>query len=155
NTIIIFTSNLGTHYIQEGGAPEAVREKVMGEVRNHFRPELLNRLDDIILFTALSESELTLIVDVQLGRVRKLLETKNLSMVVDDKAKAALAKRGYDPIYGARPLKRLITELILNPLATQLLEGHFKEGDCVLFTCDDKGNIVFKKAPDQNAKQAG
>lgn len=131
NTIIILTSNLGTQYMLEEGISEKIREKVMQDVRGHFRPELLNRMDDIILFTPLTKPELTRIVDIQLESVKQLLESKNLSMVVDLKAKELLADRGYDPVYGARPLKRLITELILNPLATKLLEGAFPEGSVV------------------------
>jgi len=145
NTIIILTSNLGTQYIQEGGVSEAVKNRVMADVRNHFRPELLNRLDDIILFNVLSQKNLTTIVDIQLGSLKKLLESKNLSMVVDQKAKETLGRRGYDPVYGARPLKRLISEAILNPLATKLLEGEFKSGDLIEVTTDDKGDLVFKK----------
>ena len=130
NTIIILTSNLGTQYIQEeGGLNEKVRQRVLQDVRGHFRPEFLNRLDDIILFSPLSREELTEIVDIQLESVKKLLQAKNLSMVVGQKVKELLAERGYDPVYGARPLKRLITEVILNPLATKLLEGEFKSGE--------------------------
>ncbi len=145
NTIIILTSNLGTQYIQEGGIDETVKNRVMAEVRSHFRPELLNRLDDIILFHALTQENLTKIVDIQLESLKKLLDSKNLSMVVDQKAKETLARRGYDPVYGARPLKRLISEAILNPLATKLLEGEFKSGDTIEVTTDDKGDLVFKK----------
>ena len=146
NTIIILTSNIGTHYIQEGGVTAQVREKVMGDVRGHFRPELINRLDDIILFNPLSEKDLVAIVDVQLEGVKKLLEAKNLSMVVDLKAKELLAKRGYDPVYGARPLKRLISELILNPLSLKLLEGEYKEGDTINLSCNQNSEFVFGKA---------
>jgi ATP-dependent Clp protease ATP-binding subunit ClpB len=146
NTIIILTSNLGTSHLMEEGVTEKARNKVMQEVRGHFRPELLNRLDDIIIFSPLSREELTKIVDIQLQSVKKLLEGRNLSMVVDRKAKELLAERGYDPVYGARPLKRLITELILNPLATKLLEGEFKPGDTVAVTTDARGEIVFGKA---------
>jgi len=146
NTIIILTSNLGTHYLQEGGDSKEVRQKVMNEVRGHFRPELLNRLDDIILFNPLTQQDLTKIVDIQLQSVKKLLEAKNLSMVVDQKAKELLAQRGYDPVYGARPLKRLISELILNPLATKLLEGEFKDGDTIEVTADNSGELNFRKS---------
>lgn len=154
NTIIILTSNLGTQYIQEGGTPEEIRSKVMTEVRGHFRPEFLNRLDDIILFNPLTEKEITSIVDVQLQSVKQLLEAKNLSMVVDQKAKELLARRGYDPIYGARPLKRLISEIILNPLATKLLEGEFKDGDTVLIGTGDQGNLTFRRAPASQTRAA-
>ena len=145
NTIIILTSNLGTSYLQEDGVTESSKAKVMSEVRGHFRPELLNRLDDIVLFNPLSIDELTKIVDVQLVSVKKLLQGKNLSMVVDQKVKEVLAQRGFDPAYGARPLKRLISEIILNPLANKILEGEFKDGDTVGVTVDAKGELAFTK----------
>lgn len=143
NTIIILTSNLGTSHIQEGGEASAIRERVMTEVRGHFRPEFLNRLDDIVLFNPLSEKDITAIVDVQLIGVKKLLEAKNLSMFVHQTAKELLARRGYDPIYGARPLKRLISELILNPLSVKLLEGEFKDGDTIEVGTRTDGELSF------------
>lgn len=147
NTIIILTSNLGTHFLQAAqGVTEESRKKVMQEVRGHFRPELLNRLDDIILFSPLTEAQLTSIVDIQLESVKELLQAKNLSMFVDQKVKELLAKRGYDPIYGARPLKRLITDMVLNPLSIQLLEGTFKSGDEINATLGDNQEIVFELA---------
>lgn len=157
NTIVILTSNLGTHFIQQSGeVEEETRKKVLGEVRSHFRPEFLNRLDDIILFSPLSRKELTHIVDIQLGSVKQLLEAKNLSMVVDHKVKELLAERGYDPVYGARPLKRLITDVILNPLANRLLEGEFKNGDTVMLTLSHNGEINFaKNMPTKQKSVAG
>jgi ATP-dependent Clp protease ATP-binding subunit ClpB len=146
NTIIILTSNLGTQHLQaEDEISPKIREKVMQEVRGHFRPEFLNRLDDIILFHPLTKSEITHIVDIQLESVKQLLEARNLSMVVDQKAKEILADRGYDPTYGARPLKRLITELILNPLSEKILEGAFKGGDSILATGNRQGELEFHK----------
>ncbi len=152
NTIIILTSNLGTHFLQEAqGVTEEARKKVMQEVRGHFRPELLNRLDDIILFSPLTEGQLTHIVDIQLESVKELLAAKNLSMFVDLKVKELLARRGYDPIYGARPLKRLITEMVLNPLSIQLLEGTFKSGDEINATLGSNEEIVFQLASKKKA----
>lgn len=146
NTIVILTSNLGTQYIQDaGGVTEAAKTLVMKDVRAHFRPELLNRLDDIIIFSPLGPAELAQIVDLQLEAAKKLLESKNLSMVVDQSVKELLAKRGYDPVYGARPLKRLITELILNPLATRLLEGQLDDATTVLVRLNSRGEIEFAK----------
>ncbi|MFM8269016.1 MAG: hypothetical protein ACKN9V_02415, partial [Pseudomonadota bacterium] len=133
---------------------EKAKELVMGEVRKHFRPELLNRLDDLIVFHHLEKAQLTQIVDIQLEQVKKLLEAKNISMVVDRKAKELLAERGYDPIYGARPLKRLITDLILNPLSMRLLEGLFHPGDRVEITLNAKGELDFLKQPNPSSKQA-
>ena len=143
NTIVILTSNLGTQHLMEAGeVNEDAKSRVLTEVRKHFRPELLNRLDDIIVFSPLSQSELTQIVDLQLASAKKLLAEKNLSMVVDQSVKELLAQRGFDPVYGARPLKRLITELILNPLAVRLLEGQFKPGETVSLKVEN-GEISF------------
>ncbi len=147
NTIIILTSNLGTQHLEPGErVTVAIRDQMMQEVRTHFRPEFLNRLDDIVIYQPLTPQEIVHIVDIQLEGLKKLLENKNLSIVVDDSVKDVLAKRGYDPVYGARPLKRLITELILNPLANRLLEGQFQSGDKLTATLDKKGEIAFKKA---------
>jgi ATP-dependent Clp protease ATP-binding subunit ClpA len=118
---------------------------MMQDVRAHFRPELLNRLDDIIVFEPLTQDEIGQIVDIQMERVKKLLEGKNLSMVMDARAKELLAQRGYDPVYGARPLKRLITDIILNPLANKLLSGEFKSGDTMTISANAKGDIVFDR----------
>jgi ATP-dependent Clp protease ATP-binding subunit ClpB len=138
---------LGSQHLLEVTDDEKARKLVMSDVRKHFRPELLNRLDDLIVFHHLEKAQLTQIVDIQLEQVKKLLEGKNLSMVVDRKAKELLAERGYDPIYGARPLKRLITDLILNPLSVRLLEGDFKAGDTVQIGVSNKGELEFAKAP--------
>jgi len=143
NTMIILTSNLGSQHLVESQKPEKARELVMGEVRKHFRPELLNRLDDCIVFHHLEKAQLTQIVDIQLEEVKKLLEGKNLSMVVDRKAKELLAERGYDPVYGARPLKRLITDLILNPLSVRLLQGEFHPGDVITVSANSKNELEF------------
>jgi ATP-dependent Clp protease ATP-binding subunit ClpB len=155
NTIIILTSNLGTQHLQAEEAITAkTREKVMHEVRSHFRPEFLNRLDDMILFHPLSKSEITHIVDIQLESVKQLLEAKNLSMVIDHSAKEILAERGYDPTFGARPLKRLITELILNPLSEKILAGDFRSGDSILISGGRGGELEFHKARETSAKSA-
>ncbi|MFM8313724.1 MAG: ATP-dependent chaperone ClpB [Deltaproteobacteria bacterium] len=155
NTIIILTSNLGTQHLQAEEAITAkTREKVMHEVRSHFRPEFLNRLDDMILFHPLSKSEITHIVDIQLESVKQLLEAKNLSMVIDHSAKEILAERGYDPTFGARPLKRLITELILNPLSEKILAGDFRSGDSILISGGRGGELEFHKTRETSAKSA-
>ena len=146
NTILILTSNLGTQHLEPGErVTVAVKERMMHDVRAHFRPEFLNRLDDIVIYQPLTQNEISAIVDIQMKGLKGLLEAKNLSIVVDDSVKQLLAKRGYDPIYGARPLRRLITELILNPLANRLLEGQFQPGDKLHATLDAKGEIAFKK----------
>jgi ATP-dependent Clp protease ATP-binding subunit ClpB len=146
NTIIILTSNLGSTHLEPGETiSENVRQKIMQEVKGHFRPELLNRLDDTIIFEPLSHEQIGKIVELQLASVKKLLESRNLSIVADLKVREYLAKRGYDPVYGARPLKRLITETILNPLANALLEGRFKAGDQLKIEIDSKGQLQFNK----------
>ncbi len=147
NTIIILTSNLGTQYL-EPGAPvsKAIRDQMMNDVRAHFRPEFLNRLDDIVIFQPLTQEEIVKIVDIQLSHLESLLEARNLKLEVDPSVKTLLSQRGYDPVYGARPLKRLITELILNPLANKLLEGQFVSGDKLKVIADSKGELSFKKA---------
>jgi len=145
NTLIILTSNLGSQFLLEAHSDEKAKNQVLGEVRKHFRPELLNRLDDMIVFHHLRQEQLTQIVDIQLEHVKMLLQAKNLSMVVEPKAKELLAERGYDPVYGARPLKRLITDLILNPLSLRLLQGEFRSGDKVEIKVSSKGELEFSR----------
>ena len=146
---------MGTQHLQaEDEITPKVRDRVMQEVRSHFRPEFLNRLDDMILFRPLTKQQLTHVVDIQLGAVKQLLEAKNLSMLIDQKAKEILAERGYDPTYGARPLKRLITELILNPLSEKILAGEFKSGDTIIASGTQGGEISFHKESLASAKIA-
>jgi ATP-dependent Clp protease ATP-binding subunit ClpB len=130
----VLTSNLGSAHLaalKEGESAETVREPVMEEVRRAFRPEFLNRLDEILLFNRLSRANMTEIVEVQLGKLRKLLADRKIELKFDGKALQWLANRGYDPVYGARPLKRVIQRSLQNPLATLLLEGKIHEGDTV------------------------
>lgn len=126
NTVIILTSNLGSEYLvglKEGESSEVVREQVMDMVRASFRPEFINRLDEILLFNRLQLSDLTHVVDIQLGRLHQLLEDRGITLTLDDAAKQWLAEKGYDPVYGARPLKRVIQKYLQNELATLILEG--------------------------------
>ena len=134
NTLIVLTSNLGSSHLaalKDGEPTEMVREQVMEEVRRAFRPEFLNRLDEILMFNRLSRAHMTDIVDIQLGGLRKLLADRKIGLEVNSQALQWLANRGYDPVYGARPLKRVIQRSLQNPLATQLLEGKIKDGDTV------------------------
>ncbi|MFI5000362.1 MAG: ATP-dependent chaperone ClpB [Reyranellales bacterium] len=134
NTLIVLTSNLGSSYLaalKDGESTESVREQVMEEVRRAFRPEFLNRLDEILLFNRLSRAHMTDIVTVQLKHLHKLLADRKIEIKFDQKALQWLANRGYDPVYGARPLKRVIQRSLQNPLATLLLEGRIKDGDTV------------------------
>ena len=115
---------------------QAMEDKVLGELKKHFRPEFLNRVDDVIIFQSLDESELARIVDIQLGLLEQRLAQQNLTLDVDERAKKLLAKEGYDPQFGARPLKRAVQEHLLNPLSMKLLEGEFKPGDKIKVTAD-------------------
>ena len=152
NTIVIMTSNLGSPIIQEyfmegknsKSAKSDMEDKVMAELKRHFRPEFLNRVDDVIIFQSLDEEELSRIVDIQLKQLGKRLAQQNLTLDVDSAAKKLLAKEGYDPQFGARPLKRAVQEQILNPLSMRLLEGDFKPGDKIKVTA--KGDeLVFQR----------
>ncbi|MGH7764816.1 MAG: ATP-dependent Clp protease ATP-binding subunit, partial [Candidatus Dormibacteraceae bacterium] len=133
NTVLIMTSNLGGTLIQEMSRRdfEQVREAVMGVLRDHFRPEFLNRVDELIVFRALTEDQLASIVDIQLRRLEHRLADRRVTLVVTDAARKLLAQRGWDPVYGARPLKRAIQRMVQDPLAMLLLEGKFSEGDTV------------------------
>ena len=117
--------------LRDSQSAETVRERVMEEVRRAFRPEFLNRLDEILLFNRLSRAHMTDIVEIQLGRVAKLLADRKIDLEFDGKAMQWLANRGYDPVYGARPLKRVIQRSLQNPLATQILEGKVRDGETV------------------------
>jgi ATP-dependent Clp protease ATP-binding subunit ClpB len=142
NTVIIMTSNLGSSAIMElsqsaqaGGSiatPKQVRDTVMVALREHFRPEVLNRIDEIIIFRPLGKAEISQIVDLQLRSLRKRLEEKKLKLELSSQARDLLIETGYDPAFGARPLRRAIQQLILDPLAKELIAGHFKEGDTIM-----------------------
>ena len=140
NTLIIMTSNIGADYLvaqKEGEDTEAVRDEVMAEVRAKFRPEFLNRLDEIILFHRLARSEMGAIVDIQMGRLQKLVADRKITIAMDDQARLWLANRGYDAAYGARPLKRVIQRYVQDPLAEQILAGGVKDGDTVRVSVRD------------------
>lgn len=147
NTVVIMTSNLGSHYIQEYALtdPQRMRSGVMETVQSHFRPEFLNRVDEIIIFGSLSVEHIKRIVDIQLGLLRKRLAERKLSLELTDAAKQALAIAGFDPIYGARPLKRAIQKQIADPLAQRLLSGGFREGDTIIADATPDGTITFGK----------
>ncbi len=149
NTLIVLTSNIGAEYLvnqKEGEDTESVREEVMAEVRTKFRPEFLNRLDDIILFHRLQRNEMTKIVDIQIARLQKLLVDRKIKIEVDEQAKTWLANRGYDPAYGARPLKRVIQRHVQDPLAEQILAGGVKDGDTVVVSVRD-GDLTINGWP--------
>jgi len=145
NTLIIMTSNLGAEYLvsqKAGEDTEAVREEVMGVVRAHFRPEFLNRVDEIILFHRLRPEQMGAIVDIQLGRLARLLEDRKITLALDDAAREWLATKGYDPAYGARPLKRVIQKNVQDPLAEMILAGKVKDGETVRVTAGPDGLVI-------------
>jgi ATP-dependent Clp protease ATP-binding subunit ClpB len=148
NTLIILTSNLGSQYLanlEEGQDVESVEPQVMDVVRGHFRPEFLNRLDEIILFHRLGQAHMAPIVDSQVGRVAKLLKDRKISIDLSDAAKRWLGRVGYDPVYGARPLKRAVQRYLQDPLAERLLAGEIPDGSTVNIDEGD-GALAFNVA---------
>ncbi len=146
NTIIIMTSNLGSQVIKELSQDFRKMEKeVITIMESHFRPEFLNRMDEIVIFKALSQDVILEIVDIQIDELRERLHDKKIDIELSQEAKKLLAERGYDPVYGARPVKRTIQRDIQNPLAQKILEGKYKEGDKIKVGVNDKKEFVFKK----------
>ena len=150
NTLIIMTSNLGSELLAAegaaGGDDAGSADAVMAAVRGHFRPEFLNRLDDILLFRRLSREQMGVIVDIQLGHLQALLEGRNISLTLDDTARAWLADAGFDPVYGARPLKRVIQKNVGNPLAGLILDGTIGDGETVTISAGPEGLLINGKA---------
>ncbi|MGD9141354.1 MAG: AAA family ATPase, partial [bacterium] len=148
NTVIIMTSNIGSQYIRDlQGDDEEIKKRVIEALRSHFRPEFLNRVDETILFNSLGLEEIKKIVDLQVERLRKRLTEKHIEISLTDAAKEYIAREGFDPAYGARPLRRAIERDIQNPLALRLLEGEFPEGSRVKVDLDAKsGGLKFKKS---------
>jgi ATP-dependent Clp protease ATP-binding subunit ClpB len=142
NTLIVMTSNLGSEYLAnqpEGQDTDAVRDQVMAVVRANFRPEFLNRIDEIILFHRLKRSEMTKIVDIQMSRLVKLLEDRKITLELEPAAREWLADKGWDPAYGARPLKRVIQKSVQDPLAEMILAGRIKDGEKVVISAGKQG----------------
>ncbi|OBX62145.1 ATP-dependent chaperone ClpB [Moraxella osloensis] len=147
NTVIIMTSNLGSHKIQEmaGDSYEEIKAAVMNSVNQHFRPEFVNRIDEIVVFHPLGQEQMAGIADIQLSRLRKRLQERDMNIVLSDEAMTQLVAVGYDPVYGARPLKRAIQQEIENPLSVKLLSGEFVAGDTIKVDVDGQGNLTFDK----------
>jgi ATP-dependent Clp protease ATP-binding subunit ClpB len=142
NTLIVMTSNLGAEYLvaqAENDDTDKVRDQVMAEVRAHFRPEFLNRVDEIILFHRLKRDQMGRIVDIQIERLQKLLEDRKIAVALDARAREWLAEKGYDPAYGARPLKRAIQKFVQDPLAELILSGRIKDGEKVKISAGREG----------------
>ena len=147
NTVIIMTSNLGSHKIQEmaGDSYEEIKAAVMNSVNQHFRPEFVNRIDEIVVFHPLGQEQMAGIADIQLSRLRKRLQERDMNIVLSDEAMTQLVAVGYDPVYGARPLKRAIQQEIENPLSVKLLSGEFVAGDTIKVDVDAQGKLTFDK----------
>jgi len=142
NVMIVMTSNLGAEYLAEGGDVEEVREQVMDVVRSRFRPEFLNRLDEILLFHRLTREQMDAIVDIQLERLQALLAGRQIAVELDPAARTWLADAGYDPVYGARPLKRIIQRNVQDPLAELILQGRVADGETVKVSAGAEGLII-------------
>lgn len=151
NTIVIMTSNLGSSDIQGLMKEEAVRQRIMNVLREHFRPEFLNRIDEIIIFRSLTMENLKKIVDIQIEYLKKRLAERKIEVDLTDGAKETLAEIGYDLVYGARPLKRTIQRSIENPLATEILKGNFKEGDTIVVDLNKNKEFTFTKGKKKKA----
>jgi ATP-dependent Clp protease ATP-binding subunit ClpB len=149
NTVVIMTSNIASPIIQEltqsGASSEVVRSRVMEELRDEFRPEFLNRIDETIVFSPLSREQISQVIQIQLGNLRQLLAKRKITLELSPSAIEQLANEGYDPIYGARPLKRVIQQQLQNPLALSLLQGEFRDGDTILVDVDEHGKITMHK----------
>ena len=155
NTVIIMTSNVGSQYIHEyqqtmksPAEDEEMRRKVEEELHRHFRPEFLNRIDDVIVFHALDLSHIKRIIEIQLKRLTKLISDRGINLEISDGAKEFIAREGYDPAFGARPLKRALQKMIIDPLALRLLEGKFKPGDTVFVNLAPNGKLELSLEPE-------
>jgi ATP-dependent Clp protease ATP-binding subunit ClpB len=146
NAVVIMTSNLGSHFLAEqtGELTEGVRRQVTEALRQHFRPEFLNRIDEIIFFHALGLEHMKVIVDIQIRGLLQRLEERKIHVELSEGAKGFIVSEGYDPMYGARPLKRAIQRRVLDPLALRVLEGEFREGDRVRVDVGENG-LIFER----------
>jgi ATP-dependent Clp protease ATP-binding subunit ClpB len=147
NTIVIMTSNVGSEWISELGAgdEDEMRRRVTDAMRAQFRPEFLNRIDETVVFHALSLDHIKEIVDIQLRRLKDLLRERKMDVELTDAAREMIAREGFDPVYGARPLKRALQREVQNPLAVRILEGEFEDGDTVLVDVKDGGTVFSVK----------
>src|SRR5687767_3403789 len=154
NTVLIMTSNLGSREIQAATenplADRDIKTNVLQVLRDHFKPEFLNRIDDIVVFTQLEREQIAEIIDVQLEKLRKTLQERGITIELDQSARDLLVQEGYDPVYGARPLKRAIQTLVQNPLAVSLLKGDIASGQTIRVSAED-GEMKFTPASEQSA----
>jgi len=144
--VVIMTSNIGGQWIQELGEEDEkeMERRVLEALRAHFRPEFLNRIDEVIIFHRLGKEEIKKIVEIQLEHLKNRLAARKIRIFLTEEAKELLAKEGFDPIYGARPLKRTIQRLVQDPLALKVIEGEFNPGDSITVDADEGGKIIFK-----------
>jgi len=155
NTVLIMTSNIGSQWIQDLAIRnyEEMRRRVLEALRAEFKPEFLNRIDEVIIFHSLSIEHIKEIVEIQLRNLRKRLTERKIDLTLSDRAKEYLAKEGFDPVYGARPLKRAIQRLVQDPLALKILEGEFTEGDWIEADLGSDGMLGFKKKASPRGKE--
>src|SRR6266853_1295521 len=165
NTVILMTSNVGAETIRKqttmGFSPisdqasyEKMRDKIMDEAKRVFRPEFLNRLDDIIVFRSLTKPDLIQILDLEINKVMGRLKARNIVLQLDDKAKDFLVTKGYDPMYGARPMRRAVERSLEDPLAEEILKGSFHEGEPVLVSADNDRIVFTQQAAEEGATAA-
>jgi len=156
NTVVIMTSNVGSHFIADRALrgdttiDEDVRRSLMDTLRQHFKPEFLNRIDEVIFFHALDRDHIRRIIDIQIAALLKRLEDRKIQLVLSDTARDLIIEEGYDPVYGARPLKRTIQRRLLDPLALGVLQGDFREGDVVHGDVDAGALVLRREAPVAN-----
>tara|TARA_R110000824_G_scaffold118960_1_gene271357 strand:- start:3444 stop:6059 length:2616 start_codon:yes stop_codon:yes gene_type:complete len=155
NVLIIMTSNLGAEYLADGGDVEAVREQVFDVVRSRFRPEFLNRLDEMLIFHRLTRPQMDVIVDIQMARLQSLLEDRKIVIELDESARTWLADKGFDPAYGARPLKRVIQRNVQDSLAELLLEGRVKDGETVRVSANADGIVINGRGAESDEPDEG
>jgi ATP-dependent Clp protease ATP-binding subunit ClpB len=153
NTIIIMTSNLGSQYIMEPGLTSAqIEERVMAALRESFRPELLNRIDEVVIFQPLGRAQIAQIAEIQLRDLRQRLAERDMTLELTPAARERLADIGFDPVYGARPLRRAIQQRIVHPLAVRLLSGDFHDGDTIVVDATgEQFTFTAAAAPQQQA----
>ncbi|MBI2347054.1 MAG: AAA family ATPase, partial [Deltaproteobacteria bacterium] len=154
NTVIIMTSNLGSQYIQDLGEKDRkeMQRRVTAALKEAFKPEFLNRVDETVIFNSLGREQIKAIAEIQLKRLRRNLASRKMALEITDRAKALLAEKGYDPVYGARPLKRTIQRWIQDPLALKILDGQFREGDKVVIDSDGE-QLTFARGEEAYAEE--
>jgi ATP-dependent Clp protease ATP-binding subunit ClpB len=156
NTIVIMTSNLGSQHITEQGLPwPEIQHRVMEALRTTFRPELLNRIDEVVIFHPLGLEQIERIVDIQIHHVRERLRERKITLNLTDSAREHIAREGFDPVYGARPLRRAIQQQIVQPLAMQLLRGTFHDGDHILVDVEQDQLVFRRKAEPSSTARKG